>query len=468
MRQLTLACGRVITLNEEQNQAMTLLENWMNNPHDLFFLLSGYAGTGKTTLVKELLNYIDDTSRIAVAVTAPTHKAKRVISEATGLSGFTIQKCLGLGLDTDISTFDPAQPQFKQKYTPLMPNYRLVVMDEGSMINSELLRHILRVAKTHCVKILFMADKAQLPPVNEQISEIFSHEDIRSKFQLTKVERQAGDNPLMSVYDKIRSNLRSATDMFSKQTNFTDQNEGIGFLNAQEFQDGALLSYTSEAFDADPSHCKVLAWTNEEVGKWNRLIRKHRMNIIHEGAPTGAINRGDLMMAYATRENYIVNSNEYMVLSASLQMLSMTYPNMKGPGTKTTTVPYISAQAVDIDTQKAIELRIINPRDKAAIAIWVEMYYAFIGKAKKDPKLWADYFTFRGKLLLMEDLAYPNVKRDIDFGYALTVHRSQGSTYNEVYVVEPDINKNRKNTERNQLKYVALSRPRQRAYVLNR
>ncbi len=342
-------------------------------------------------------------------------------------------------------------------------------MDEGSMINAELLRHIFRLAKQYHVKILFMADKAQLPPVNELISEVFTTDEIRSKFQLTKVERQAGDNPLMGIYDSIRSNLRSSTDMFSKNTDFNEEGEGIGFLDMSKFQEHALLSFSSEEFNEDPSHCKVLAWTNEEVGKWNRLIRKHRMNLIHEGKPTGAINTGDLMMAYATRENYIQNSSEYMVKSAVLAKKEIKYPNVKNYAQeKIMEIPYISAQAVNIDTGIDIELRIVNPRDKAALAQWTEAYWAFINKAKKNPKAWVDYFSFRAQLLLMEDLAYPNVKRDIDFGYALTTHRSQGSTYNEVYVIEPDINKNRKVTERNQLKYVALSRPRKRAYVLNR
>jgi len=469
MRQLTLASGRTIMLNEEQEEALTRLETWAES-ESYFFLLSGYAGTGKTTLIKEFITYVKQEYGSSVAISAPTHKAKKVIVEATGLPGFTVQKLLGLGLDVDISNFDPAKPEFKVRYIPLMPDYEYVIIDEGSMINKQLFHFIVKTAFKHSVKVVFMADKAQLPPVNEELSEIFTSPEIKDKYQLTKVERQAGDNPLMLVYDAIRSNLRSAKDMFPKETHMTEEGEGVSFLNSTNFTESALISYTSEEFDEDAGHCKVLAWTNQEVSIWNRTIRKHRMEKLYPDGRIGAVMPGDLLMAYATREGYIVNSSEYIIQSASLSTIEIEYPNLRNFAEKfVKKIRYISALSKDVDTGAQIELRILNPWDKAAISDWIEVYQAFTGKAKKFPKAWADYFSFRGKILLLQDVQTPYsvVKKDIDFGYALTVHRSQGSTYNEVFIVDSDINKNRRTTERNQLKYVAFSRPRKRAYVLS-
>ena len=63
----------------------------------------------------------------------------------------------------------------------------------------------------------------------------------------------------------------------------------------------------------------------------------------------------------------------------------------------------------------------------------------------------------------MEDIRDGNkkliVKKDFDYGYAITVHKSQGSTYNTIFITENVIDQNPLNEERNKLKYVALSRP---------
>lgn len=471
MRQLTLSDGRVITTNSEQDEALTMLEEWSRST-DLFALLSGYAGTGKTTLTKEFIRFLNSESMYApaIAVTAPTHKAKRVISDATDLEGFTIQKGLGLGLDADVANFDPNKPEFKPKYKPLLPDYKYVVVDEGSMLNKKLLDHLFTMATNSRTKILFMADKAQLPPVNELVSEIFTSPLITHKYQLTKVERQQGDNPLMAVYDDIRSNLRSSSDVFKRTTNISDKEEGIEFLKEAEFETGVLNAFTSDKFNIDPEHAKLLCWTNDEVTSWNKMIRKHRMATINPGVPIGAIGPGDLMMAYASRENYITNASEYVVESAVLGSVQIEYPNPKNPAENfITDLPCIIAKSVDVDTGMPVELRIVNPRDKKVIAQWLDIYYAYIGAAKKNTKKWADYFkNFRGKVLLMENIVRgtSDIKKDIDFGYAITVHKSQGSTYDQVFIVETDINKNRRNTERNQLKYVSLSRPRHRASLL--
>ena len=58
------------------------------------------------------------------------------------------------------------------------------------------------------------------------------------------------------------------------------------------------------------------------------------------------------------------------------------------------------------------------------------------------------------------------IKKDLDYGYAITGHKSQGSTYSHVFVMENDINENWVLKERNQIKYVALTRPSISATVL--
>jgi ATP-dependent exoDNAse (exonuclease V) alpha subunit len=60
-----------------------------------------------------------------------------------------------------------------------------------------------------------------------------------------------------------------------------------------------------------------------------------------------------------------------------------------------------------------------------------------------------------------------DISKDFDYGYAITVHKSQGSTYTNVFVDEADIDTNKKHAERNKLKYVAFSRPTDVVHCLN-
>jgi exodeoxyribonuclease-5 len=95
---------------------------------------------------------------------------------------------------------------------------------------------------------------------------------------------------------------------------------------------------------------------------------------------------------------------------------------------------------------------------------------------KENKKLWTKYYDFRRNNILMKTIdKFSNglyrstsevIVKDLDYGYAITGHKSQGSTYSHVFVMENDINDNWILKERNQIKYVALTRPSMTATVL--
>jgi exodeoxyribonuclease-5 len=96
--------------------------------------------------------------------------------------------------------------------------------------------------------------------------------------------------------------------------------------------------------------------------------------------------------------------------------------------------------------------------------------------SKTNKKFWSKYYDFRRENLLMKTITeyrngdkrsgYDVIIKDLDYGYAITGHKSQGSTYTHVFVMENDINDNWLLKERNQIKYVALTRPTISATVL--
>jgi exodeoxyribonuclease-5 len=448
--QYKLPDGRVITFNDQQVSAINNINEWLKGD-DLFYTLSGFAGTGKTTLVKSIL----DKYKGRVAVSAPTHKAKKVIQKSTKKTGYTIQKLLGLMPNTDLDNFDINRPQFDPKGEKEINRYGLIIIDEASMLNKDLFNLLLKEAEKAGTKILFMGDAAQLPPVGEQISQVFS---LPNKSELTKVERQKGDNPLMLIYDSIRNNLTSLIDRFIHTTSINNKNEGIVFTEKyKEFEKKAIELYNSEEYKKDKDFVKILTWTNDDVKYWNGIIR----NSLFDN-PTEPVLQGDLLMAYNTIQlgpyEAIENSADYVVVQTS---------------NKTTSdgLDVISAELDLIDEPgNPLSVNILLPNTNNYVK-FVQIFNQKLNAAKQNRKLWPSYFAFKNKYLLLENLYGPGgqliVKKDLDYGYAITVHKSQGSTYTNVLVNENNIDKNSNASERNKLKYVAFSRPTQNAYVLS-
>lgn len=147
---------------EDQEKALDLLTNWYYNPKDLFFTLSGRAGTGKTYLIKYLL---DKVVRQPVCVSAPTHKAVRTIERSTGRTGKTLQSLHGLRPNVNLEDFDLQNVKFDQLGNPTMNNYKIIIIDECSMINAGLHELNVKRARDLNVKILYIGDPFQLPPV---------------------------------------------------------------------------------------------------------------------------------------------------------------------------------------------------------------------------------------------------------------------------------------------------------------
>lgn len=460
--------GRTINLNSQQEDGLNTLDRWYISG-DLFIRILGYAGTGKTTISKYFLDNVKDS---AIVVSAPTHQAKRVVSTTTGYEGKTIQALLGLGLDVDLENFDPNKPEFRPKRDPEIANYKVVLIDEASMLSNKkydedsglrgLLDMILDLAEQSGTRLIFLLDTAQLPPVNEKLIPTAITERITWEVKLTHVERQAGDNPLMPIYDKVRNNLKSYMNFFPDNSQINDKGEGITITK----DNGVFARQIIESFRKphEPGSIKVLCWRNVSVKGWNGFIRKYLF-----GPDAPVLKEGEILKSYSNVKGKIENSGEYLVekIDEIRVNYDQTYDTYgKTLNIKTGEIRVYQIQVLDLYQKFRVVLDIVHQDDASKVAIEA---LRFMGAAKINRGLWTKYFDWRAKFYLMEDVFIKEkkaLKKDLDYGYVITVHKSQGSTYDEVHVDGRDISINKDIEERNRLYYVAMSRPRKVANVL--
>lgn len=448
--------------NEGQQNALKQIGYFLSRDNkDLWMCLSGSAGTGKTTIMKEAIkNYNRD-----IAVTAPTHKAKKVIGSATGFESCTIHKLCGLRPDMNLEEFNKNNFIFSQSGEEKIGDYGLILIDESSMLNTSLVQLLKEKSKMYGTKILYIGDKNQLPPVKdkevetskERVSLVFRDDDIK-QVNLTKIERQKDGNPLLDLYIDILQDINSEKDLFRRGYEINDFG-GYGFYQNQ-FHFGELVS---EKFKIDSDDNKVIAYSNDKVRQWNNFIRKELI-----GDFNAPLCEQDKLMSYRTvlyqegriKEIISENSAEYKITSIRKSVrdgFSGYYTCLEEQTDLLHSEVFILEK-----TDSNYNNFILKEHEKSSLA------QKETNKSQRG-FLWKKYYEFRNKYLLLGDIKdkFGNiiVPKDFDYSYALTIHKSQGSTYNNVFVDEKDINNYTSGRDRNSLKYVAFTRPKNCCFI---
>lgn len=183
-----------IELSKDQLEATNKILSWIKNPTKQVFTMTGFAGTGKTTIAAYIRQFID----LEVAFVSFTAKAVSVLRNK-------LKKQDVLKANDEISTihrliYKPFEGQngkiYFRKVHELSPDLKLIVADEASMIGSKIFDDLTFYNKP----ILFIGDLAQLPPVEDVPILHLENPDV----QLTKIHRQAENNPIIMFSKAIR------------------------------------------------------------------------------------------------------------------------------------------------------------------------------------------------------------------------------------------------------------------------
>jgi exodeoxyribonuclease-5 len=461
----------ISVLNDDQKNAFERLRDFIHDKkNEDIYVLKGWAGTGKTFCVSLLVRYVLDVmqpekSWYKIAVTGPTNKSVRVIKKSTGIlshrvSFNTIHKMLGL---TERITSDGKQEFVNQgDFRPPIESIKLLIIDEVSMLSDDLFHEIIKYRGK--IKIICMGDPAQIPPVGRPDCIPFRDELADSygikTVDLKTIMRQKKGNPIIDTSVKIRENLENPSIDTGTISNITDSGDGIEFLNLsspdirENFQSILDNYFNSEKFKSDPEYAKIIAWRNKTVLTMNNLARK----VIYGDESLGSkILIGEKLIA----NNPIIENNEILFNTND----EFTVENFKIKSSKfkideenislkyyETGVSFIDDEEkklmyyIDIlheDSQFDFD-RILGGMKKTAI------------EKKGKEKTWVKYYDFLRRYA------------DVSYAYAITAHKSQGSTYTTAFVLEDDINVNINVIERNRIKYTAYTRSSNKLYVLKR
>ena len=388
--------------------------------------LRGYAGTGKTFLVSRLVEQLVEED-CTVTVCAPTHKAVQVLSEELGdapVEMQTLHSFLGLRLSP---TEDGEYELVHDEGCDFTEG--VVIVDEASMIGREEWKHI--EDTSGFVQWLFVGDPAQLPPVNEDPSPAL---DVPGP-TLETIHRQAADNPILELATQIR------TEADGRFGSTFENGQGVAITrNRDEFLDSVLRAFDTDAFQADATHARLLAYRNKTVRRYNREIRTAR---------------------YGTDADRFVEREWLVATETWFHEGVPRLTNSEEVRVKTATVDTFEAD--DQSEWKTWKLKVRTPGRGLTRTAYVlhedefERYENALEKrreaATEDGSKWDRYYELRERFAR------------VDYAYATTVHRAQGSTFDTVFVDHRDLQACR-GEERQALLYVAVTRPARRLALL--
>ncbi len=388
--------------------------------------IQGYAGTGKTFLLGRMVRRLRALKRKVYAC-APTHKAARVLNDRIADADVrpqTIHSLLGLRLMPDGRGAYRLEPQADHD----LPQDGIVIVDEASMVGLDEWPHIER---TWDLQWVFVGDPAQLPPINEGMSPVFELDGPC----LTEIVRQEQGNPIITLATRIRDG--EAVDF---EPAF-DGRHGVGVTrNKHAFLQSAMRAFSDERFREDSTHARVLAYRNRTVRAYNDFIRR---NLFPDA--DARFTENEWLVARETwyREELplLMNSEEVRVIEAET---GQAEDERHGPWKTWELV------VEDSDHGDLRDLEVLHENEAARFRRTLDRLKKDAIRGEAD---WLEYYQLRERFA------------DVDYAYASTIHKAQGSTFHTAFVDVRDTAACR-SSEHQSLLYVAVTRPSDRLALL--
>lgn len=461
------------SLNDQQKSALYELEKFIED-YGTEITLSGYAGTGKSTIIGIFSKWLDHRiGRGNIVYTAPIHRANVITKQNNpNANVYTLSALFGFTPDTDEAmereSLDLRELEFRAKNQVKYEPGQLIIIDEASMVQDGLYEYIQKIIAKDGVSVIYVGDSAQLRPVkSDHISKVFTSDGV-PQITLTKVER-TGDNPILKEATRLRRG-----EGLSYQTDINDKGQGVLYTsNDTVINENLKQIISSEEFNADPLHFRVITATNAAAATYNSKIRSLRY-----GKFAKPFVKGDILMGYSNKlrkpdgSYRLINSMDYIV--QNVRDTTVKFKTDKGDiefkafklsirPTGSTIMDDFQITVIDKNEPDSKLFEIVEYKDR----LW---RMAKEAKQNKQISKYRDLvqmaFNIDNELNITKNLednqGRLKIRKAIDYGYAQTVWKSQGSTYSKVLILSNEIDTFGYGKDvmqlRNELRYVAVSR----------
>ncbi len=431
-----------------------------NTNDNEIFVLKGYAGTGKTTVISIIVNHLSEINKKYVLL-APTGRAAKVIANYSHKAAFTIHKKIYFPKKGSGSGVSFVLQQNKHKNT-------LFIVDESSMIsdtnsdskmyeNGSLLDDLISYvySGSNC-KIIFLGDTAQLPPVNLDISPALNIDSLAMNYdkevkhiEFDEVMRQEENSGILYNATELREVLKASfiTDFQFQLKGFKDI---VRLTDGYDIQDAINSAYSNYSIE----DTAFIVRSNKRANQYNQQIRTKILDKESE------LSSGDFLMV--VKNNYfwlketdeagfIANGDIIEVLEifkiqelygfkfAKVKIRMVDYPNQK---------PFETVLLMDTITSESPSLT-YEESNKLYEEVMKD-YESETSKYRKFQKVKAnEYFN----------------ALQVKFSYAITCHKSQGGQWNTVFVEQPYLPNG---VDRDYIRwlYTAITRAKDKLYLI--
>ena len=427
---------------------------------NVLYLLKGYAGTGKTSIIGTLVSNLWETKKSAVLM-APTGRAAKVISNYSGKEAFTIHKKI----------YFPKKDKVGGVKFVLQPNKHrntIFIVDEASMIpdspadsklfeNGSLLDDLIQyVYSGHKCKLMLIGDKAQLPPVKSDLSPAMDLNTLDLnynkrvlEFELDEVVRQELGSGILENATRLREVLH---DEFYESFAFNLK----GFKDIVRLMDGQeIMDAINDAYDSNGhEETAIIVRSNKRANLYNQQIRNRilfRDNELTAGDYMMVVKNNYFWIKPTTEAGFIANGDIIEVLEifniidlygfrfAEVKVKMVDYPRMR-PFETVLLMDTIEAEAPSLSYEDSNKL------------------YQEVQKDYED-----ETSNYR-KFLKIKGNKYFNALQ-VKFSYAITCHKSQGGQWNTVFVEQPYL-PNGIDKEYIRWLYTAITRAKEKLYLI--
>jgi len=449
-----------IVLNDEQQAyfddiVSNIVQNHADGAFDAnYLLITGKAGSGKSTLSAKLAKYFTDKpiSKYKVQCTALTHKAKAELQKKLASVGI---KPDDMNISTVHSYFNiKAKINYKtgveefdvDSYAKKPKKCSLLLIDEVSMMDEALFK-LVKSQKHLYETIILIGDEFQVPPVNESNYNLFQDNNIH-KFKLNNIVRQAQNNPIIllasEIVEKIENkDYKDVSFCLKKASEYSKTTNKIEIVGNNRQLVEKYYEYVKEDIGKPIMESKFYksfftTFTNKTVNSLNYVAKC----IYKNSNKINYLDEGDLLVMQSPAfddflPDVIIAQNNAEILVKKI--IDDTYENIP------VYIVYFDAEAGENT------LRIVKPES-------IDLYNAHLEKlaqrARVDGRQWKMFYDFKKK--------FAEVKQ----AFAATLHKLQGSTVDRVFIEARDLPWNNDPNLAYRLFYVSITRTSDKAVIM--